>query len=371
MNKRIKVTIFYLLLTAGWANAQPFEKNLQAFCDSVYNANPSSVGIMVHVESPQKNISFSMASGLSSKDPNAGLKPDQPALLASNTKTFVSAAILRLVEMRRLSVEDPIGPLLTEKTRKLFEGRGYELDVIKVKHLLSHTSGVRDYVDDAYIDFVDQNKDHRWTRDEQLAWSIETGGPLSSPESTFSYSDANYLLLTEIIERITKKPFYKAMRELLRYDELGLKNTWMPSLEEKPEQTKALVHQYDASSGWDSHKVDVSADLYGGGGIASTTSDLATFIHKLFDYQIVRDTATLNLIFTEIPTQDDVPSRYGFGISIYDFSGLTAYGHSGFWGTTVFYFPELDTSIAVFILETEHSSLGRSIAGKIIGMLED
>lgn len=325
---------------------------------------------MVHVESPQRNISFSMASGFSSKDANNPLEPDQPALLASNTKTFVSAAILRLVEMGHLSVDDPVGPLFSEKTRTLFEGEGYDLNAIKVKHLLSQTSGVRDYVNDAYIDFVDQNKSHRWTRDEQLEWSIKAGGPLGSPEYTFGYADANYLLLTEIIESLTDKPFYTAMRELLRYEELGLNKTWMPSLEEKPEQTKELAHQYDDDSDWDSYKVDVSADLCGGGGIASTTSDLSNFAYKLFNYQVVGDTATLNLIFPEIPTQDTVPSHYGFGLSIYEFSGHKAYAHTGFWGTMVFYFPELDTSIAVFVLESEQSNLGRSIVDHIIGMLE-
>jgi D-alanyl-D-alanine carboxypeptidase len=50
-----------------------------------------------------------------------------------------------------------------------------------------------------------------------LELTIKTGGPLGIPETTFSYADANYLLLTEIIEQITQKPFYSAMRELLYY----------------------------------------------------------------------------------------------------------------------------------------------------------
>ncbi|MCZ4408268.1 serine hydrolase [Cryomorphaceae bacterium 1068] len=371
MTTRFKFTIFCLLCTAIWAKAQSFENSLEAFCDSVHEANPSSVGIMVHVESPQRNISFSTASGVSSKDVRTDLNPDQPALLASNTKTFVSAAILRLVEMGRLSVDDPTGLLLSEKTRTLFEGGGYDLNAIKVKHLMSHTSGVRDYVDEEYINFVDQNQGYRWTRDEQLERSIAAGEPLGNPEYTFSYADANYLLLTEIIEGITEKPFYTAMRELLRYEDLGLNNTWMPSLEEKPKQTKTLVYQYNESLGWDSYEVDVSADLYGGGGIASTTSDLANFAYKLFHCEIVEDTTTFNLIYTKIPTQDTVPSHYGFGLTRYDVSGYTAYGHGGFWGTKVIYIPELDTSIAVFVLERDRRSLTSGIIDHIIGLLED
>lgn len=46
---------------------------------------------------------------------------------------------------------------------------------------------------------------------------------------------------------------------------------------------------------------------------------------------------TKDLIFTEIPTQDDEPSNYYLGLSSYDYQGLKAFGHAGFWATKVIY----------------------------------
>lgn len=369
MKTKLKIALIAFLFLSVGVNAQYFEPKLQSTIDSIYAANPTSVGLMVHVESPEHGISVSLAAGYPYKDAKTSLDPDQPGLIASNIKTYVSATILRLVEEKKLSIDQPIKQLLSDKTRTLFEQGGYNLDAIKVKHLLSHTSGIQDYANQTYIDFIEENKNYRWTRDEQLELAIETGAPLGNPGTTFNYADANYLLLTEIIEQITKKPFYTAMRELLRYEAMGLNNTWMPTLEEKPLQTKTLVHQYWGNQGWDSYDIDISVDLYGGGGIACTTSDLANFIYKLFNYEIIKDTATFKLIFTEVQTKDAEPSNYYLGLASYEYQGFKGYGHGGFWATQVVYFPELKSSIAVFVLEQDQGKLRDDIINLCIKLM--
>jgi len=371
MKNILKLSLLGILFLNVWANAQSYEARFQAVIDSIHTKNPSSVGIMVHVESAEQGISWSAVSGYSDKGVKTRLESDQPALIASNIKTYVSATILRLVEMGKLSIDQPINQLLTDKTSVLFKQGGYNLDLITIIHLLSHTSGIQNYADQKYIDFIDNNKNYRWTRDEQLELTIKTGPPLGKPETTFNYSDANYLLLTEIIENITRKPFYIAMRELLRYKALGLNNTWLPTLEDKPKGTKPLVHQYWNKYSWDSYDIDISVDLYGGGGIACTTHDLAKFTYLLFNAKIIKDTAVFNLIFTKIPTKDIKPNNYYLGLWPYESQGLKAFGHSGFWGTIVLYFPEIKTSLAVFVLEKDKSSLRHEIINQIIGILNE
>ncbi len=369
MKNKSSFLLILILLFAFSAPAQNQESKLQAFIDTLYATHPSAVGIMLHVESPQKGISWSGASGYASKEKKALLEADQPALIASNIKTYVSASILRLVEEGQLRIDQPIKDLLTDKTRGLFKARGYQLDEITLQHLLSHTSGVQDYANQDYINFIDQNKRYRWTRDEQLALTLKIGPPLGKAGSTFNYADANYLLSTEILEGITQKPFYTAMRDLLNYKSLGLNNTWMPTLEEKPNSTKHLAHQYWSEMGWDTYDIDVSVDLYGGGGIACTTSDLARFVYSLFNGEVIKDSTTFSLIYTEVPTQDPKTSRYYLGITDYEIEGYKAYGHSGFWATQVFYFAELETAVAVFILERDERELRAEIAKKAINII--
>lgn len=365
----MKPTLTFLILFFFFTPfyGQTLEGKFQESIDSIYNANPESNGIMVHVESPKYNVSWSGAVGYSDKSIKKRIEPDQPALIASCTKTYVSATILRLVEEKIIEINQPIKYLVSNKTRMLFESDGYVLDSITLKHLLSHTSGIEDYANQEYRKYIIKNPKHRWTRDEQLELAIKVGNPLASPGKVYRYANVNYLLLTEIIEKLTGNPFYTAMRELLRYESLGLNNTWFPTLEEKPKGTKSLVHQYWGE--YSSFRFDVSIDLYGAGGLASTTKDLACFFSNLFNAKIIKDTTVLNLIFTEIQTNDSIQSNYYLGLMSDEYRGLKAYWHKGFWGNYALYFPDLNTSISVFILETDKRILGRDIINQIIGIL--
>lgn len=359
------------LMITQFSFSQSLEEQLKTALDSVYQAHPSSIGLMVHVESDSKNISWSGAIGRADKANKKALEPDQPALIASSIKTYVSASILRLVEEGKLSIDSPIKKLLSKRTACRFKRDGYDLNAILVKHLLSHTSGVYDYANEDYINFQIENKDHRWTRNEQLKRTVKTGDPVGNPGETFNYSDANFLLLTEIIEGITKKPFYEAMRELLKYDELGIEHTWFPTLEDQPANTKKLVNQYWTSFGMDSEEIDISWDLYGGGGIACPTKDIALFSYHLFNHNIIKNDSVLNLIYTKIPTRDSVQVKYYMGLSEDDFFGMPAFGHGGFWGTVVLYFPDLDTSIAVFVLERDERKLRRDVMEAMVKICLD
>ena len=376
MKNKITLLLFAITMSIGCRTTDKnidstlFYEDCQSTIDSIYSANPKSVGIMIHIESPINNLSWSSSIGYSNKDQKTKLSSDQPALIASCIKTYVSASILRLQELNLLSIEDSISKHLTAETIRLFEDDGYDFNKIKIKHLLSHTSGIKDYADTEYIEWIDNNKKHRWTREEQLKLTVKKGDPLGDPEDIWSYADANFLLCTEIIESNTKKPFYTSMRNLLEYEELGLRDTWFPTLEKPSTTTKPMVHQYWGLKNWDSHNHDISWDLYGGGGIATTTEELAKFYYNLFQGNIIEDTITLNKIFTKITPSNNEDTKYYLGLGEGSSNGLTYYTHGGFWGTTVLYIPKLETSIAVYILEKDKSDLKEEAIYLVINQLK-
>lgn len=328
--------------------------------DSIYDKNKDAVGIIVHVEAPKHNISWSYAKGVANTSTNQALEDQQPVLIASNTKPYVAAAILRLVEKGELSIDQPIANLLSKKTRHLFESDGYNLAVITIKNLLSHTSGIQDYVDEAYFEFVNQHPKYKWKKDEQIKRSIDIGNPQPVGEK-FSYADINYLLLTEIIEQKTQQPFYAAIRNLLRYRELNLTKTWFINLEQYPENTLPLAHQYASKYNWDSYTIDPSWDLYGGGGIAATAKEAALFFQYVFDGKIIQDNQLLEAMHTYVLPPDQ--SKYCLGIYHFDM-GFNAYYHGGWWGTDVIYSPESDATITVFTLQKGFQHVINPFIGK-------
>lgn len=375
---RISILIFCVLVASCKTETKTSKQSIkietekfQSIIDSIYQANPESIGIMAHIESPKNGVSWSGSVGYSDIENEIELSSDQPALIASSIKTYIAASIIKLQEQGKLSIEDGIGKYLTQKTNNLFIKDGYDFSRIKIKHLLSHTSGIEDYANEDYLNWIDNNQKYRWTRDEQLKLSTKVGNPLGKPQESFNYADVNYLLCTEIIEKVTKNPFYTSIRELLKYHELGLKNTWFPTLEDKPVNSKELVHQYWTEKKWDSYNHDISWDLYGGGGIATTTKELAQFSYNLFNGNIIENDEVLSLLSKEIKTTDQKDNKYGLGLSLGQVKGLKSYGHGGFWGTVVLYFPKLDASISVYVLERDKRILRKGILQALVTELSN
>ncbi len=356
-----------ILLISNICNAQEFERKFQTILDSTYQSNKEAVGIMIHVESPDKNISWTSAVGFSNKGTTEKLNKNQPLLIASNTKTYVSATILKMVENGKIKLNQPIKKIIHRKTKRLLKNSGYDVNKITVKHLLSHTSGITDYVDDSYFLFVNENPNYKWTRDEQIKLAMKMAKPVETGK-TYAYGDINYLLLTEIIERKTGKPFYTAIRELLEFKKHNLNNTWFVNLEEKPTNTLPFAHQYSSKFNKSSSNLDSSWDLYGGGGLASNTKDLAIFFQLLFEGKIIKDKNVLKNIYTYVLPMEK--SNYCLGVRNISFFGETAYYHGGFWGTDVMYLPKYNTTISVFTLKKEKRGINAQISNQIIEILK-
>jgi len=358
-------SIFALLILISLpSQSQSLDSKIQALLDSTMSANPDAVGIMVHVEAPDRSLSFTGATGSAGKGKKQPIDPLQPALIASNTKTVVAAAIVRLAELNRLKLDQAIEPILTEQTRSAMTVKGYQLKKITVRQLLSHSSGIIDYVNDDYFDTVHNHPQKQWTRDEQIALAISVADSLGIPGKAYSYGDINYILATEIIEGLTGQPFWQAIRELLKLEELGINQMWFHPLEEPTAKVLPMIHQYWTKRDWDSYNFNPSWDLYGGGGQASTTKDLALFFQNLFTGRIIQDTTLLKSMYTyTLPREQSI---YCLGLRKINFHGNEAYYHGGFWGTDAMYLPKLNMTITAFTLVKDKRILNAELSKQIL-----
>ena len=363
------ILIALALILSTLAHAQLLEQEFQKIVDSIYQKNPKTEGIVIHVEAPNENVSWSYAVGHSDRNTKEKLDEQQPVLIASNTKTYVSTAILKLVEQKYLMLDDPIKRLISKRTKRRLKKSGYDVNKITVRHLLSHTSGIRDYVDDDYFSFVNKNPQHQWTRDEQIDLAMKLAAPTEAGKR-FAYGDINYLLLTEIIEHKKGKPYYTAIRELLGFREHNLNTTWFVDLEEKPTTILPFAHQYSSKFSHDSYQINPSWDLYGGGGLASNARDLAMFFQLLFEGEIIKNKQVLSEIYKYVIPKEDC-KNYCLGLyNIPSFYGENVYYHGGFWGTDVMYIPKYNATISVFTLVREERNINPQLANELLTRLK-
>ncbi len=289
--------------------------------------------------------------------------------IASNTKTYVAAAMLRLMEDGRLDLDAPIAGRLLPESRRLLEAGGYDLQAITPRMLLQHTSGLFDHASsEPYLERVVTQPDHRWTRHEQIRMAVMGGSRYGMPGEGFRYSDTGYLLLGEVLETTTGRPMAEAVRSLLEFERLGIEHTWFETLEPEPPDAPDRLAQW--FEGVDVATLDASVDLFGGGGLVSTLPDMTRFYRALLQGEVFRHDSTLKTMIE--PSPQSIASGeggYGMGLARIMINEQTCYGHGGFWGTEVWHCPDIDVTVAGAVSSTSGQEALRGMTRSALALL--
>ncbi|GGY44860.1 serine hydrolase domain-containing protein [Parvularcula lutaonensis] len=271
-----------------------------------------------------------------------------PVRIASITKTFVAAAILRLHEDGQLDLDAAIASLLEPEVAGMLRADGYDSGTITVRHLLMHAGGLADHAStDDYLEAVFSEPSKVWTPEEQVAVLVEATDPLGPPGKAFAYSDTGYVILGMILERRTHESLPQAVRKLTKLDELGLDGTWWDGFEQRPAGIPDRAHQF--IDGDDTYAVHGSMDAFGGGGLIASAEDVARFYHALFSGRIFEDPATLELMTTAPGHPEGSP--YRIGLFSGEIEGHRVFSHGGFWGTYVGIDPKTGRVVAGVALD--------------------
>ena len=136
--------------------------------------------------------------------------------IASTAKQFTALMILDLALNEKLSLEDDIRKYLPSLYPKV-------KTPIKIRHVINHTSGIRDYVE-----LLDMEGDVWWKRfglgnDNVITLLAKQEDLGFDPGTTYSYSNSNYIVLTKVIEAVTEQSFNDYSKSF--FEELGMKET--------------------------------------------------------------------------------------------------------------------------------------------------
>jgi D-alanyl-D-alanine carboxypeptidase len=352
--------------------AEAADNPLEALAFEIAARDPGVPSVVVHARSPRFGIDWTgdaRGTGETGPGPLAG----RPFRIASVTKLFVAAAVLRLVEQDRLSLNGSIDPRLSDSTRAMLVNGGYDPGRITVSQLLSHTSGLGDHSTlPSYLQAILANGQRRWTRGEQIALAVSEGRKAGEPRERQAYSDTGYLLLAEIIEEQTAQPLASSIRHLLRFDHLGLEDTWFETLEAAPRMLLPRLTQYLGKS--DVTDFDPSFDLWGGGGIVSTVRDLATFMDAFAKGLLFERAETLAIALSGTSSKDNVGSDAHHGLVFFEHlhAGHHCIGHAGFWNVDLVACPDLDLTVVVTLNQpaTARPDERRRLVGAVVAEVQ-
>jgi CubicO group peptidase (beta-lactamase class C family) len=250
----------------------------------------------------EKGYGFKNAEQKKSNDANTVFQ------VGSVTKQFTAAIVSQLQQEKKLSVKD--------KLSKYFPGFPNG-DKITIEHLLTHTSGIYNYTNDTVLMRGDVTRPR--TESEMIAFFKNR--PLSfEPGTKFEYSNSGYSLLGYIIEKVTKKPYEKVMRERilqpLQMTRSGFDFTHLAS----PDKAKG----YFALGGAAASPAPVvdSTIAYAAGALYATAGDLYKWERSIYTDKILTP-ESWKTTFTPFRR------KYGYGWSIDTLFNKTLHAHSG------------------------------------------
>lgn len=190
--------------------------------------------------------------------------------IASITKQFTSACIAVLEKQGKLSVNDDV--------RKFIPELAFSGDTIRIKHLLSHTSGIRNH--NVLLDLSGFDYEHQGYTNKMIQQLMfRQKGRNNKPGDKILYSNTNYVLLALIIERVSGMKIHQFAKKEL-FDPLGMSNTFYRS--DLRRVVKNIAYSYYKEE--NEYKQPKSLTLcVGAGGVGSTISDLAIWSQIFLD----------------------------------------------------------------------------------------
>lgn len=322
------------------AHAQTFTHRIDSLLAPWNQKNGPGMAALL-VEGGQ--VEYRKSFGLADIDARTPITGDTQFLLASLTKQFTAMAIMILADQGKLRFDDMLAKFCPE-----FPAYA---TMITIRNLLEHTSGLPDYekllVGDVHEDYFRSSKSspakHEFTAAEALAALSRQPKLRFAPGTRFEYSDSGYVVLGQIIERVTGERYAEFLKQAI-FDPLGMHDTLV--VDERNQKAPRLALGYAERHGeWQDISYTPENHIYGEDDVVSTVGDLYKWDQALYTERLVRR-STLQLAFTPGRLNDgeeimtDIlgrPNSYGFGWFISSLDGAKTVEHSGGWAGYVTY----------------------------------
>ena len=258
--------------------------------------------------------------------------------IGSTSKQFTAACIILLAEQGKLNLDDTLGtyfPKFQPDQRKS----------IKIRHLLHHTSGLRDYLRIAYLKGL--SNDAHYTDKDLMGWTEKQQSLNFAPGDDFLYSNSGYWLLGQIVEQVSGKNMADFAHEFL-FAPLGMVNTHFHNDHQQIVKRRASGY---APRGVDHFVISMTKlNMIGDGGIFTSIEDIKKWDDAYYNREVLSDSFWAKM--TERgQLNDGTELDYAGGLFLETYKGLKNINHGGsFVGfrAELMRFPEEKVTIAIF-----------------------
>lgn len=251
--------------------------------------------------------------GVSNLELNVAATPETIYQSGSVGKQFTAALVMMLVEEGKLGLDDPIS--------KYFEGAPSTWKDIKVRHLLTHTSGISNTLYNGMNFRQDYTEDDLFQQIAKLPLDFQPG-------EKWSYSNPGYVMLGILVHKVTGKFYGDVLREKI-FEPLGMTTARIIS---EADIVMNRADGYRLENGelknqeWVSPMLNTTAD----GALYLTVLDMAKWDAALYTEKLLKR-SSLDQMWTPVRLNDGTTEPYGFGWEVGEVRGRRILQHGGAW----------------------------------------
>jgi CubicO group peptidase (beta-lactamase class C family) len=320
---------------------------------SVWN-KPDSPGCALAVFKDGQ-ILYQRGYGMADLERNVPISPASVFDIGSTGKQFTAMLLAILVGQNLLSLDDSVQKYLPE-----LPAYGQP---VTIRHLIHHTSGLRDYTTLMYLS--DMHFENFYYEEELLDLIFRQKELNFRPGDEFLYSNTGYFLLGVIARRVTDKSFPQLIREHI-LEPLGMQATDFNDDVKRIVKNRALGY---SSQGGDGFSTDMSfCGGYGDGAIITTVGDLFLWDQNFYDNKLGGGgQEPIQHLLTPGELNSGEKLDYAFGLFVNEYRGLRMVSHGGAWAgyrAELIRFPDKKLSVACLANLTgiSPSRLARQVA---------
>ena len=290
------------------------------------------LGLSISIDSAGNNI-YNGGFGYIDSERTKPVKLDSRFDIASVSKLIGASIIMKLIELEKLNLEQTINEVLPEFPNS------EQARQIKLRHLISHTSGLQDYaleVDSLFMETgIPPGK-------KEFLDFFHNKKLLFEPGSNYQYCNSGFMMMAFIAENATGRKWQELIDEFIN-EPTALDFQLIKQAYELP-QTSPIFNLKEGEF----IKVPTWTYVIGDGGLTATAYDLSKF-PKHWKSGSVINSISFKEMATPKTINEIMDTGYGFGVRNGEFLGEPILGHTGGWKSTyaiMCFFPKLDITFA-------------------------
>ena len=288
----------------------PARADLESIVQAAYSTDALGAAVIVVLKG---KVLYRGARGLANIELGVPLHPESVFRIGSVTKQFTAASILMLAEEGRLSLSDPITKFLPD-----YPVQGH---LVTIQHLLSHTSGIKNYTELPEWQSAMRND----VSVQQLIGFFKDKPFDFPPGEHWKYDNSGYILLGAIIEKVSGQSYPEFLRTHI-FEPLGMKNS---RYEDTARITPGRVAGYMRdNTGWRNADYLSMSHPYSAGALISTVDDLARWDAAIETGQLLKP-ASWQRECSSFTLTNGTPTRYGAGWIIGRIGPVATVEHGG------------------------------------------